>query len=301
MREIVAALTMTMVAAAAVGAEPIVLDLQANHPNGSVLIVKSMERGPDSTTLEIVVTSADREIELNRGDSMVLIDSSGARHLLVPPADNEEIVIPPNSRLTGEMVFSGRLDPAAERVVLSTNDGVGGSATSAQTSRPVFRLELPLSGGTPSVEPPTTAAAPAGEPAGQTATSPGGGRVYPVDEQVNHPNGTVLLVRSLETTADGVLIDLKVTSGDREIDLNPSNSMQLIDERGARYRVVAPPDNPNITLPSATSIEGKVFFAGRLQPGVGRVTLSINDGVGGSTSNRFSSRPQFRVEIPLEG
>ena len=49
MREIVAALTMTMVAAAAVGAEPIMLDLQANHPNDSVLIVKSMERGPDCT------------------------------------------------------------------------------------------------------------------------------------------------------------------------------------------------------------------------------------------------------------
>ena len=48
MRTIVAALTMAMAAGAA-GAEPIMLDLQANHPNDSVLIVKSMERGPDCT------------------------------------------------------------------------------------------------------------------------------------------------------------------------------------------------------------------------------------------------------------
>lgn len=77
---------------------------------------------------------------------MVLSDSSGARHLLVPPADDEEIVIPPNSRLTGEMVFSGRLGPAAERVVLSTNDGVDGSTSNRFSSRPQFRVEVPPEG-----------------------------------------------------------------------------------------------------------------------------------------------------------
>jgi hypothetical protein len=230
-----------------------------------------------------------------------LVDGAGAHHLLVPPPDNEEVIIPPNSRLSGTMVFSGRLDPSAERVMLSTNDGVGGSSDNRHSGRPVFRVELPLAGGALAALAPSAEASPAGERGVAPTTGAAPGKVYAVDEQLNHPNGTVLLVRSLETTADGVVLDLKVTSGDREIDLNAANSMTLIDERGARYRVVAPPDNPTITVPSATSLEGKVFFAGRLQPGVSRVTLSINDGVGGSASNRFSGRPEFRVEIPLEG
>lgn len=288
-----------LLAGAAAMAEPIMLDVQANHPNGSVMIVRSIEPGPDSTKVEIVVTTAGKEVQLNRNNSMILVGNTGARHLLIPPADNDVLEVPPNSRLSGEMVFSGRLDPAAERVLLTTNDGVGGSSDNQYTSMPVFRLDLPLREGGAA-----TAGDGAGAPAGALAAAPAAAaasRVIALDEQVNHPNGTVLIVRSLETTPDGMVVDLKVTSGDREIELNRAGAMHLIDERGARYQVVAPPDNPNIAIPSATSIEGKVFFAGRLQPGVGRVTLLINEGPGGSASNRRTNSPEFRVEIPLGG
>jgi hypothetical protein len=121
-------------------------DVQSDHPNGSIPVIRGLERGPDSTRLHTLVTTADRAVELNRNGFMVLIDNAGQRYRLVPPPDNESVEVPPNSRLTGEMVFSGRVDPAAERVTLSTNDGSGGSASNRFSSRPEFRVEIPLEG-----------------------------------------------------------------------------------------------------------------------------------------------------------
>jgi hypothetical protein len=300
MRIATAAMPFVVAVVTGAAAEPITLDRQAIHSNGTVLIVRSVEPLEDSTRVAITVTTADREVALNRNNSMALVDTKGAEYRLVPPADNESVAIPANSRMKGEMVFSGRLDPKLDRVVLVTNQGNGGSSDNRFSTLPTFRIELPLRA-------PATAEVPAADAGTEIVAAPApatgatGSKVFTVDKQVNHPNGTVLLVRGLEATADGTLVDLKVTTGDRDIVLNRANSMHLIDERGARYRVVAPAENPDISVPRATSIEGKIFFAGRLQPGVSQVTLSVNDGAGGGTSSRLSSTPAFRVEIPLGG
>jgi hypothetical protein len=282
-------------------AEPITVDRQANHPNGTVLIVRSVDSGEDATRLSVIVTTADREVALNRSNSMVLTDGAGAQYHLIPPAENDSVEIPAYSRMTGELVFSGRIRPDAERVVLSTNDGIGGSTDNRFTGLPVFRIELPLRSA-PGAAQTMEGTDSAGATAATAALAPpaaGDARTFEVDQQVNHPNGTVLWVRSLETREDGMLVDLRVTTSDREIALNPNNSMLVVDERGARYRVVAPPDNPNLSVPPGTQIEGKVFFAGRLQPGVSRVTLLVNDGSGGQS--RSTSRPEFRIEMLLGG
>lgn len=303
MRLIASAASLLVLGLAPATAEPIPVDRQGNHPNGTVLIVRSIEPGEDSTKLDVVVTTADREVALNRSNSMVLTDSAGAQYRLIPPAENENLEIPANSRMTGELVFSGRIRPDAERVVLSTNDGIGGSSDNRFTGLPVFRIELPLRAAGGAAPAPEGADA-AVQSAATAALAPPDGdeaRTFEVDKQVNHPNGTVLWVRSLETRPDGVVLDMRITTSSREVSLNRNNSMQLIDERGARYRVVAPPDNPDLTVAAATQIEGRVFFAGRLQPGVSRVTLLVNDGVGGSPQSRSTSLPELRIEMPLGG
>lgn len=287
-------------------APPAALDLQANHANGSVLIVRSVDPDEDSTTVGVVVTTAGKSVQLNRSNSMVLVDGAGGRYRLVPPPDNETVEIPPNSRMTGEMVFSGRVDPSSPRLLLSTNEDVGGSPDNQFTNLPVFRVELPLpaarTGEAAAGAPPPGAANPP-PPAEAVAAAGGGGlaRTVAIDRQVNHPNGAVLLVRSLETGPDGAFVTLKVTASGRGISLNRANSMQLVDERGGRYRVVPPPDNPELKVPAGTQIEGRLFFAGRLQPGVGRVALSTNADVGGSADSPYTELPEFRVDIPLGG
>jgi hypothetical protein len=302
MRLILATMSLVLAGMAPLAAEPITVDLQGNHPNGAVLIVKSIDRGEDATRVNVTLTTADRGVLLNRNGSMVLTDSAGSEYRLVPPADNESLEVPANSRMTGELVFSGRVRPDAERLVLSTNEG-SGSTDNRFTSNPTFRIELPLRQSTDAERAASSSSpsdqAPATDP---TPAASAQSKVFEVDQQVNHPNGTVLWVRSLETKQDGMLLDLRVTTTDREITLNPNNTMQLIDERGARYGVVAPPDNPTLSVSAGTQIEGKVFFAGRLQPGVSRVTLLVNDGFGGSQArNRVTGRPEFRIEMTLGG
>ena len=57
-----------------------------------------------------------------------------------------EIELPENSRVDARVVFSGRLDPDAKRLTLSTNEGEGGGSGRYDTL-PLFRLALDLGGG----------------------------------------------------------------------------------------------------------------------------------------------------------
>lgn len=317
-----AALLMAL-AAGPLAAEPVPVDKQANHPNGSGLVVRAIELGDDTTRVDVTATTAGEDVYLNWNGSMKLVDDQGASYRVVPPPDNVNLQVPVNSRLTGELIFAGRINPAAKRVLLSTNEGVGGSASSASTDSPIFRIEIPLPAAGPGavtvpsgsptdrpvkVEPDGTSAAGAAVPAPgdsgaapPTTPAPAGPRQVCVDRQANHPNGAILIVDSIEVGEDGVLATLRLSTSDEEVELNRSNSLVLTDDRGNRYRAVPPADNPRFALPAHSRVEARVFFAGRLNPAATRLTLSTNEGVGGSADNRFSNNPIFRVAIPLEG
>ena len=132
-RRLLAASALVALAAPPLAAEPVPVNRQANHPNGSGIVVRAIEVGDDTTRVDVTATTASEDVYLNWNQSMKLVDDQGTAYRLVPPPDNQQLQMPVNSRLTGEMIFAGRINPAARRVLLTTNEGVGGSASS--TSR----------------------------------------------------------------------------------------------------------------------------------------------------------------------
>lgn len=284
-------------------AEVTPLDLQTNHPNGSILIVRGIEVGSDAIRLDVTVTTADREIRLANNNAMILVDDQSGVYRLIPPPDNQELTVPANSRLTGELYFSGRLAPAAQRLVLTTNDGVGGSADNRFSSMPVFRVELPAPGqaGAPGATAPPVepAAAPAAAAAPVEAASVPAARSYAVSAQAQHANGTTLIVEGIEAGEDGILLSIRATTATQESRLNANDSTQLVDDQGNVYRLVPPSDNQELAVPAGSRIAGQIAFSGRLRPDATRLTLLVNERGGGRSSR--SNVPEFRLALPLGG
>ena len=276
-------------------AAPTPLDLQVNHANGSVLVVRGIEIGPDTIRLDITLTTADRPVHLNHSASMVLIDDRGARYQLVPPPDNAGVDVPENSRMRGEMIFSGRLQPGTRRLVLSTNEGVGGG-TGRYEQLPIFKVEIPLpaeAAATPAPQDLPSAPAAAG-----AAPAPAPLHSVEVDQQAIHANGAVLRVRRVEVLEDAVALDLRITTADRPIRLNHGDSMKLVDDRGNVYRVVPPEANEALEIAEHSRADARVLFNGRLHPEARQLTLTTNEGVGGG-SGRYEQLPLFRLSLAL--
>jgi hypothetical protein len=126
---LLAASALVALAAPPVAAEPVRVDWRANHPNGRGFVVRSVDVGEDTTRVDITATTAGEDVYLNWNGSMKLVDDQGAAYRVVPPLDNQQLQVPVNSRLTGEMIFAGRINPAAKRVLLTTIEGVGGAPT----------------------------------------------------------------------------------------------------------------------------------------------------------------------------
>lgn len=97
------------------------LDLQANHPNGTVLRVTKVSFKEDSTVLDFAVTNGYKyAIKLAQG-GMQLRDNLGNQYNLSPPQANADIEVAPNSTIKGNLTFLGRVSPKADNLTLTTN------------------------------------------------------------------------------------------------------------------------------------------------------------------------------------
>lgn len=100
------------------------LNLQANHPNGTVLTVDRVVFAPDHIALDLTVTNGHRsQIALNRFTHRQtrLLDNTGATYNLSPPAQNPEIRVEPGTTIEARLVFLGRVSPDAHTLTLTTN------------------------------------------------------------------------------------------------------------------------------------------------------------------------------------
>lgn len=124
----------------------------------------------------------------------------------------------------------------------------------------------------------------------------------PLNLQANHANGSTLRVTGI-AIGDGVItLKMVVTNGYHkpiELQENQSSPVVLKDELGNVYNLVAPPDNPNITIEPNTTVRGDFVFSGQLAPSATTLTLITNSKYGSDTD--YSTSPKFVItNIPTK-
>jgi len=202
----------------------------------------------------------------------VLDDGIHGIYPLNPPSDNPELQLPARSRVGAQLVFIGPLNPAARRLTLSTNDGVG-TTDNPFDDAPVLRVELPV--------------AAAGETSGR---------------QANHPDGAALRVRNVAANPTGFVVSLTATNGnEREIRLNQHDSLVLTDPHGAAAPAQPPADNRQLAVPPGARLDAELIFPRTGAGQAARLILSANDGAGGTADNPYDTTPVFKLALTVDG
>jgi outer membrane protein OmpA-like peptidoglycan-associated protein len=154
------------------------IDVQAVHPNGSVLQVLSLTRGDERSVVAIrVMNGRERDIELNGGrEQSYIVTDSGEKLLLVPSPTNADLAVPPGKSMDGALVFAGKL-PASGNATLILN---GSSSRDGQyESTPRFEVALPLdSAGSGDVPEASALSNMAALPASRLGPASGGGSSF---------------------------------------------------------------------------------------------------------------------------
>lgn len=120
------------------------LDLQANHPNGTVLRVTRATLAEDHIALDLAVTNGHRaDIRLNDFGKMILTDDTGARYNPAPPPQDPDVRVAEGTSMQGTFVFLGRVSPAATSLTLTTNSGYGGESEHSSAPKIVIR-DIPV-------------------------------------------------------------------------------------------------------------------------------------------------------------
>jgi hypothetical protein len=113
------------------------------HPNGMTISVDTVSFLPSSIVISIEVfnPAADRR-RINPFGSLQLTDERGGTYLFLPPPDNPELQIAPQSHVLGRLVFLGAVDWQARTLRLTINHPLG-SPTDRMTTTPLFQFILP--------------------------------------------------------------------------------------------------------------------------------------------------------------
>jgi outer membrane protein OmpA-like peptidoglycan-associated protein len=260
-----------MAAGGAASAADAPINERIMHPDGLSLMVKSIERLPDSIVLSATITNrGDHSISLDRARSFVLEEGGHAVHYLNPPAGNPELLLPAHSDIEGRLVFIGPAAPATRQLTLSANEGIG-TPDNPYDNQPVLRAALPIG-----AEDSTAA-------------------------QATHPSGTTLRIERISANPGGCVLSVLATNGnDRAIRLNQASSLALIDPRGASAPVEPPRDNPDLVVPPGARLDAELAFpCGRLDAS-GGLTLSSNRGTGGTPDNPYETMPVFTLALHPE-
>jgi hypothetical protein len=121
------------------------LEQHQTHPSGVIMSLDSITFRADSIIVSATILNpSSRPTWLNRGGSLTLIDDRGRGYPFLPPGDNPEVQIAPQSRVTASFVFAGPVSPDSRTVQLSTN-GPSGDRNNRLTSAPSFLFRVPVS------------------------------------------------------------------------------------------------------------------------------------------------------------
>ena len=203
----------------------------------------------------------------------LLVDDLGNRYPLVLPEREGSIVIAAGSARSGVLSFAGRIDPGATSLGLGLNAGVGGDTGDSNTIYPrLIAEQIPLAGD------PAIAALPNPVVVPTVAEHPGGVRVEIASIVFDDTSSSAKLIVT-NSTADAVALAALPTF--------------LEEDGGSRYPLVAPTDNPQLTLEAGTSLEGTFAFSGRIADSASQVSLVFNSG--GSPDDPASQNPSISL------
>jgi outer membrane protein OmpA-like peptidoglycan-associated protein len=169
------------------------------------------------------------------------------------------------------MSFAGRIHPDATSLSLGLNAGVGGDTGDEVTIYPRLISEaIPLTGD-PSL-------APLPDPVRL---------LTPID----HPAGVRVELRAIGFSESSSSVEISVAnSGTSRISM-ASLPTYLVDDQDARYPLVPPIDNPELTVNSGTTIEGTFAFSGRIGDEATELRVVFNGG--GSPDDPASPSPSI--------
>lgn len=121
-------------------AEP--LDAQVIHPGGAVLQPRAIRTGDSRTEVSVrIINGRDRDIELNAGNEQsYLLTDQGEKLLLVAPATNPRLSVPPGQTIDASLIFAGQADGSSVVMILNERS----RADNVNTASPRFQISLPL-------------------------------------------------------------------------------------------------------------------------------------------------------------
>lgn len=276
MRRFYRLLVGAMIAAAAAAevsaADPIAVGRRIVHPDGVSIELQRIDFGDATIVVSATISNpGGRAIRLNRAHSFVLDDDVHGVHYLSPPADNPELRIPPQTQMTGSLVFIGPLATAARGLTLSSNRGIG-TPDNPYDDAPVFEASLPIGSGAESSS-----------------------------VVASHPDGATLRVRRLVATATGCLLSLEATNGnDRTIVLNQNATLVLTDDRGAAAALKPPEENRELVVPPDDRLDADLLFDCHGLDTAGPLILISNRGTAGTPDNPYDTQPVFTLKLPAE-
>jgi outer membrane protein OmpA-like peptidoglycan-associated protein len=249
------------------------------HPNGAVLSVHQLSLRPDQTLVAVEVKNRfDEPVYLNARDGTHLVDDFGRQYPLDPPPGNPRLEVLPGQSLRADLGFQGAPGPGARRLFLVVNSG-GAVRHGRRTSRPYWRLELPLREG-----------------------RSGGGRQPRGGEPLarGREQGLAVEVHSLRKSEDRISLALSaVNHGDRRVFLNKDHSTVLRDDRGYEYPLRPPGDNSELRLGPRDRADLTLVFVGRPRPEAGQMFLAVNDlGRPGRSAPRDAPRLHLALPTP---
>ncbi|VEP15876.1 conserved exported hypothetical protein [Hyella patelloides LEGE 07179] len=283
------------------------LDLQVNHAHGSVIRLKEISFQNDSIITNLGIVNGHRSaIRLNVSRDLRLRDNLGNIYNLATLPQNPEVKISPGETLNGQFVFLGRISPQARYLTLVTNDKYGSEQTTS-TQPKIAIANIPVTREQPSeileTNPDPSKTVEVTETSEPTATASNKADSIPssqnVEQQFNHPNGSVLQLKEVTFQDDSIVADISVTNGhEREIILNQSRGFLLRDNLGNVDYLATIPQNPTVKIPPGQTINGKFVFLGRISPQASSLTLVTNNKHG--SDRDYTTQPKMTLaNIPV--
>ena len=203
----------------------------------------------------------------------LLIDNLDNRYPLVLPERVSSIVVPAGSARSGVLSFAGRIHPAATSLGLGLNAGIGGDTGDQSIIYPRLIAEkIPLTG--------------------DLAVAPLPNRLV-VQSAADHPSGVRVELAAIVFSDDGISAELVVVNSGSAAVALAALPTYLIDDTDHVYPLVAPSNNPRLTLDAGTTIEGTFAFSGRIANQATQITLAFNGG--GSPDDPTSQSPSISI------
>ncbi len=122
-----------------------ILDIKAEHSNGTIGRLTNISFTQDSTIVEMVMTNGFQyPIHLNlHGKGLVIVDDLGNEYKFKAPFFNSNIEIESGQTFKGNLLFKGGVTANAKSLTLITNSKIG--SDQPFTRRPKIKFEIPIS------------------------------------------------------------------------------------------------------------------------------------------------------------